>query len=343
MAALEKKSSFTYLEETPNIKDLECHICLEPLIDPVVHSECQVMFCRSCISVVQKCPTCDKILDNSKLAPVPKYIIGLLDALKVKCPGCNNTIERRFFKEHIPNCPIPCSLGCGERVPPVNQSSHEASTCGNFPVHCPAKDKYCQWQGLRKELEIHIKICTFAQMAPVIQVIVDQFQDLLKQQREQFLEQIQQQKVEIAKLREDMIQNMNVSAAKKKWKLSMSSKFFAVANTYEALIDDDHCTTGAATNTTGNEWIQATFEFPILVSSITLSGFKGAMLAWRADYIEGKSLQYSLDDAIWHNALTIGPVGQGKPVKFALHNPVIARYWRLYGSGYCATATLIFE
>jgi len=340
---MEKKSSFIYAEESPNMKDLECHICLEPLVDPIIHSDCQVMFCKECIAPLQKCPTCDKILDHAKLAPVPKFIVGLLDSLKVKCPICDKFIERRIYKTHIQNCPVPCVMGCGEKISPLEQKNHEQNTCPNLPINCPAKESYCQWKGLRRDLAEHSKTCSFAQMAPVIQVVVDHFQTLLKQQREQFLEQVQQQKAEIVKLREDMIHNMNVSAARKKWKLTMSSKFFSVVNTYESLTDDDHCTTGVATENRGKEWIQATFEFPVLVASITVSGFKGAMFAWRADYCEGKTLQYSHDDVNWIDSLTIGAVGQGKPTKITLPSPVIARFWRIFGNGYCATATLIFE
>jgi len=337
------KKSFVYVEETPGISELECHICLDPLTDPVVHSDCQVMFCKECIAPYQKCPTCDKPLDQSKLAPVPKFILNLLESFKVKCPSCNEGIERRLITDHISKCAVLCEL-CGQKIRPIDKQNHDQNDCGGVAIHCPAKDKYCSWNGLRKDLAEHSKTCQFALMAPVIQILVDQFQGLLKQQRDQFLQQIQQQKAEITQLREDMILNMNVSAAKKKWKLTMSSKFFSVANTYESLVDDDHCLTGAATdNKQGKEWIQASFEFPVLVSSITVSGFKGAMIAWRSDYCEGKQLQYSHDDATWHNSLTIDKVNQGKATKIQLESPVIARYWRLFGNGYCATATFILE
>jgi len=147
----------------------------------------------------------------------------------------------------------------------------------------------------------------------------------------------------MAKIKEELLQNINLSAHGKKWKLSMSSKFFALQNTHESLVDDDHCTTGAATENKSNEWIQATFDFPVLVSSVTLSGLKGAMLAWRSDYCDGKVLQYSHDNNTWIDAHNITSVAQGKPTKFTLKQPVIAKYWRLHGSGYCATATFIFE
>jgi len=55
----------------------------------------------------------------------------------------------------------------------------------------------------------------------------------------------------------------------------MSSQYYATQNTYEALVDDDFCGTGAATENKVEQWIAATFESIVKVTSVTLSGFKG--------------------------------------------------------------------
>ena len=88
---------------------LECMVCHEPLVDPVVEPNCRVTFCRRCVSpwVAEKhsCPSCRGPASVAQLHPAPRIIIQLLDALPVACPTCNGRHQRGNLARHIQLCP----------------------------------------------------------------------------------------------------------------------------------------------------------------------------------------------------------------------------------------------
>jgi len=133
------------------------------------------------------------------------------------------------------------------------------------------------------------------------------------------------------------------SAKSKRYTVVMSSRYktisptyYATEDTYESLVDNNS-KTGAATQSTTNSFIQATFDTPTLIEYVTLGS------SWDPTYVNDRELQYSLDNSNWTTALKISNVGTS-PTRLKLSNPITAKHWRIFiSSGYVAIGTLIFE
>lgn len=99
--------------------------------------------------------------------------------------------------------------------------------------------------------------------------------------------------------------------------------------------------TGAATNNTGVEHIQANLGTPRPVSRVTLGG--GNLPSWGgiAGYLNGATIQYSLTGSSgWTTVATVSGMTDTGTLDRDFNFPaVVAQYWRITRSGYLATAT----
>ncbi|CAF3103381.1 unnamed protein product [Rotaria sp. Silwood2] len=125
------------------------------------------------------------------------------------------------------------------------------------------------------------------------------------------------------------------------WVLSMSSTYtnpqVPVENTRKSLLDGQY-TTGAGTNS-GNEWIQATFPYPVPVASVTIGPLHKSN--WGPQYGNGGTLQYSYDNNNWTTVGTIAYVAmQQQKIEIG---KVTAQYWRLFHHSWLCTSSFIFK
>ncbi len=122
----------------------------------------------------------------------------------------------------------------------------------------------------------------------------------------------------------------------------MSSKYarFQAENTRESLLDGQF-TTGAAADTSGNQWIQATFLYPVPVTSVTIAPLHKNPRVWEATTGHGGSLQYSHNNQNWTTVGTIAYV-QMQQQKIEINN-VTAQYWRLFHKSHLGTSSFIFK
>lgn len=99
--------------------------------------------------------------------------------------------------------------------------------------------------------------------------------------------------------------------------------------------------TGAATNNTGAEFIQANLGTPRPVSRIALGGGNLPIWGGIAGYLNSATIQYSLTGASgWTTVATVSGVTDTGTLDKNFDFPaVVAQYWRISRSGYLATAT----
>ena len=122
----------------------------------------------------------------------------------------------------------------------------------------------------------------------------------------------------------------------------MSSTFTRLnpENTCESLLDGQF-TTGAATNRSANQWIQATFPSPVPVNSVTIAPLHKNGRIWTPINGNGGSLQYSHDNNNW---ITIGTITyvemQQQKIEFG---SITAQYWRLFRNGGLGTSSFLFK
>jgi len=99
---------------------------------------------------------------------------------------------------------------------------------------------------------------------------------------------------------------LTTTAKDKPWNLLMSSVYGGLANSYESLISGKWNQPGAATNYgpcvaygTDHQFIQASFDYQVLVSKIILSSPTHGNFAsqgWGNGYISQITITYSKDD-----------------------------------------------
>eukprot|EP00727_Mastigamoeba_balamuthi_P011991 m51a1_g7414 hypothetical protein (223) ;mRNA; r:214422-215260 len=70
-------------------EDLKCSVCLDILLDPVMHGDCKNMFCRGCYAELNKmnlkCPLCRLPLYNPW--EVPRFVQNKVDDAMVRHPS----------------------------------------------------------------------------------------------------------------------------------------------------------------------------------------------------------------------------------------------------------------
>ena len=121
--------------------------------------------------------------------------------------------------------------------------------------------------------------------------------------------------------------------------MSSTNVYMTAENSRESLLDGQF-TTGAATNIPG--WIQATFLYPVAVTSVTIAPLHKNSKMWNPIYGTRGTLEYSHDNNKWITVGTIVYVAMQQQ-KIATGN-VTAQYWRLrYNNGYLGTSSFVFQ
>jgi hypothetical protein len=145
---------------------LLCLICNDPLVDPMVHSECGNVYCSQCISPHTTCPQCNTATTNiTKLGY--RLILNKLNGLRAHCPRCQNVFERSALNVHIQNCPVLCPHSCQLKIAPAALEEH-ALICTAVVVPCSGHDVQCQWKGMRRDLANHAARCTYIKNRPLL-------------------------------------------------------------------------------------------------------------------------------------------------------------------------------
>lgn len=142
---------YTYIEKPG--EHFICPICLDVLINPIIHIECGNTFCSNCLKLSQ-CPICQN--EISKLYPAPKNILNYLDELKIKCNKCNEIMKRNNFNKHLEICimlEIECVL-CNTKIIRKLMDTHLRNECPNYDIECEKCFVKCK----RKDLSNHINI-----------------------------------------------------------------------------------------------------------------------------------------------------------------------------------------
>jgi E3 ubiquitin-protein ligase SIAH1 len=117
------------------VKDLECPVCLECMVPPIVICKSGHNICSTCRQKLQNCPTCREPFSS------------------VRCIALENFA--RYAK-------YPCKFresGCEEAVLMENIASHQAE-CPHRHYRCPfsiMKNKICSWEGHVTKIENHIR------------------------------------------------------------------------------------------------------------------------------------------------------------------------------------------
>lgn len=101
----EENHLYSYTEEVDD--DLICHICLQPLLQPL-DTLCGHTFCTACLTnfLVEKdfCPMDRKLVILQTCRKSSILVNNLLDKLMVSCPfteHCSEVVQRGHLEQHF--------------------------------------------------------------------------------------------------------------------------------------------------------------------------------------------------------------------------------------------------
>ena len=127
---------------------------------------------------------------------------------------------------------------------------------------------------------------------------------------------------------------------------ALSQSTSAVAGDW-GVLNDASGTTGAATNSATDQWIQADFGVAVPVVSVRVGGGTLTGPGAIATHLNGCVIQSSTDGSTWTDRATVSGVADSGGSQFVTFSfsSVTARYWRLFrsGSGRSATTMLRFN
>eukprot|EP00992_Anisonema_acinus_P003919 TRINITY_DN14338_c0_g1_i1.p1 TRINITY_DN14338_c0_g1~~TRINITY_DN14338_c0_g1_i1.p1 ORF type:complete len:449 (-),score=59.00 TRINITY_DN14338_c0_g1_i1:30-1376(-) len=175
-------------------EDLACSLCTNIPLAPVL-SDCQRLYCPSCIEAWQKdvgtCPSCDRNLPGhvGKLTRIIASIHGQLETFcENRERGCEEWVKLSSRGDHFAVCgkaPVMCSNAGCEVVVNRNAVQHHEAKCDHrrvlcdlctvpvslalLPAHketqCPQGMVECCGQKMRRaDLDLHAKTCRDRQL-----------------------------------------------------------------------------------------------------------------------------------------------------------------------------------
>lgn len=124
-------------------EDLMCHICLQPLVNPV-DTKCSHTFCTRCLEnylcIQNQCPVDRQLLTRNDYQQSSVLVRRLLDKLLVVCPNVDY---------------------CEEVLPRSDLEAHLLHRCRGAVTRCIKSSLGCTFQGPRSALQSHLWECQF--------------------------------------------------------------------------------------------------------------------------------------------------------------------------------------
>lgn len=146
-------------------RNLLCPICHCPFIKGS-RLDCDHTFCSDCLrralqaqtASIKTCPSCRTVVETPAGFPVPRFVVHMIDDLRVKCPqhaaGCMKQLRKgdveshiRFYCEYaeLP-CPSPtCSMT-------ITRKQH-LGECLHGVVNCPD----CKVELMKRDLQVGLR------------------------------------------------------------------------------------------------------------------------------------------------------------------------------------------
>eukprot|EP00128_Syssomonas_multiformis_P004433 Colp12_sorted_trinity150504_noHs@6735 len=156
--------ALTYEFVNPNavVSELCCPICNGPVVDPIVHTSCDEMMCRTCVIFNScKCPFDDLTVDPASPEDVrapSRGVKALLDEILVRCIRCEKVTRRGDHGNHI--CLQACPQNCGKNFGSLQDLEAHGYVCREVVITCPADQ--CNVQMKRGLMQQHLLNCTHA-------------------------------------------------------------------------------------------------------------------------------------------------------------------------------------
>ncbi|CAG9763226.1 unnamed protein product [Ceutorhynchus assimilis] len=136
-----KKQPIKDLSLLDQTKMLECSICLDVVVPPIVQCEVGHIMCKKCVESVhlKHCPICRQPITNRRHVAFEQLLESVRGKLETEC---------RFSAK-----------GCKYKVAVSDKDNHERD-CRHRTFRCEGKifaDWTCDWTGEYSELENHFK------------------------------------------------------------------------------------------------------------------------------------------------------------------------------------------
>ena len=161
-----------YFFTEPVPEDLICAVCHE-LLNETQQTPCGHLFCRQCLEKVESnskelllpmnCPKCRAVCSEGVFND--RNTDRRVKNLQITCTngscewkGSLCDLDDHKAGRGCKGCeyePVPCVLGCEEKIVRINLTDHEEKDCRLRPVVC----KHCAWKGMSQALNDHYSTC----------------------------------------------------------------------------------------------------------------------------------------------------------------------------------------
>jgi len=122
------------------VKDLECAICFEPMVDPVILS-CGHGFHQGCIRTLTQCPLDRKTISPSHPRTPSTWVKNLLGNIKCYC----------IFSKRVGSADYSCP-----EIRDITDMENHIAQCDYAPSTC----QFCNKMYTKKDIKLHEMVCT---------------------------------------------------------------------------------------------------------------------------------------------------------------------------------------
>ena len=136
------------------VKEFTCPICLQVSLNPIVCSDCNHIFCKTCQRSI-KCPLCKRDFREKKLDGLTRRIF---ETLLLKCKNCekynlggSGKIKISEYLNHLRNCEFSdyICLTCNKII------YHSKPNCYKHAKICGYSDSLCSY--CSKTIKLYLK------------------------------------------------------------------------------------------------------------------------------------------------------------------------------------------
>lgn len=173
---------FRFQDDSEEIFDVTCPICLDLCEYPVAVACCNKAFCTDCVERLGSCPAC-RVTPLRTKGVLPSVSLQLA-SVAGWCSGCSERMTHAEFRAHVyQECTYVCPSGCGALITRAEHFSH-LRKCEKTYQYCSGKSLGCGARFAATDKEFHEEDCKFAYAMIYVNTLCTQAKQIVSLKKE---------------------------------------------------------------------------------------------------------------------------------------------------------------